>query len=90
MATYGPGRGRSSKQTTRSRSASASSRARTDRSDRSGAVDRTERSDRVDATGRVRRGSGAASADIREAIRWWRDLPQEDRRIVFRRLGLKV
>jgi hypothetical protein len=68
MATYGPGRGRSSKQTTRSRSASASSRARTDRSDRSGAVDRTERSDRVDATGRVRRGSGAASADIREAI----------------------
>jgi S-DNA-T family DNA segregation ATPase FtsK/SpoIIIE len=68
MATYGPGRGRSSKQTTRSRSASTSSRARTDRSDRSGAVDRTERSDRVDATGRVRRGSGAASADIREAI----------------------
>lgn len=30
------------------------------------------------------------NAAIRASIQWWRDLPHEDRRLVFRRLGLKV
>ena len=27
---------------------------------------------------------------VREALRWWKELPHEDRRLVFRRLGLKM
>ena len=30
------------------------------------------------------------NANIREALAWWRDLPDADRKLVFRRLGLKV
>lgn len=67
MATYGPGKRRSTQQTSsRGRSSSRSSgRSSTStRSDRSGAIDRTDRIDRVE------RGSrrGTASAELREAI----------------------
>lgn len=31
-----------------------------------------------------------SAGDVREAMRWWRELPHAERRMAFRRLGLKV
>ncbi len=70
MATYGPGKGRTSKQSSAraapARSSGGSARASTARADRTDRIDRTARYERVRRSGRTRRGS--ASADIREAI----------------------
>ena len=75
MATYGPGKGRSSKQTGRSTSRQTTTRQSSGRgSSRSSSQDRTgrtERMDSADATGRFERsgsGRGTASAELREAI----------------------
>ena len=65
MATYGPGKSRTTKSTTSRTRSAASSRA-----DRSGSIDRTDRTERMDRTP-ARGGSSSrtsASADLREAI----------------------
>lgn len=72
MATYGPGKGRSSKQSSarssgsRSSGSGSSSRSGSARADRTDRIDRTDRYERVDRTSGTRRTS--ASADLREAI----------------------